>query len=333
MHSGAVAALAPTLARFGLPIAAPAHAQTQRWRHALSLFGDVKYPEGFKQFDYVNPQAPKGGSVRLIVTGTFDNFNQVVSGVRGSIAGGIAFLYNTLLVQSLDEVSTEYGLLAESVSHPDDFSSVTYRLRAQARWHDGKPVTPEDVIFSLESLKKHHPQYAAYYRHVLKAEKVGERDVHFTFDAPGNRELPLIVGQLSILPKHWYEATDASGKQRDIGVTSLEPPLGNGPYRIKEFVAGRSIVYERVKDYWGKDIPVNVGRDNFDEMRFEYFRDTTVALEAFKGDQIDFRAENSALFWATTGESCRRSPSTSGARNTRIRACVARSITHSISRR
>ena len=141
------------------------------------------------------------------------------------------------MVRSLDEVSTEYGLLAESVSHPADFSSATYRLRAEARWHDGKPVTAEDVIFSLDMLKKHHPQYAAYYRHVTKAEKTGERDVTFTFDAPGNRELPQIVGQLNVLPKHWWEGTDATGKKRDIGATTLEPPLGNGPYRIKEFIA------------------------------------------------------------------------------------------------
>ena len=203
------------------------------------------------------------------------------------------------MADALDEVSTEYGLLAESVKHPPDFSSVTYRLRADARWHDGKPVTVDDVIFSLESFKKHHPQYAAYYRHVTKVEKTGERDVTFTFDGPGNRELPLIVGQLYVLPKHWWEGTDANGNKRDIGQTRLEPPLGCGPYRVKSFVAGRTVIYERVKDYWGKDLNVNVGRDNFDELRFEYFRDTTVALEAFKGDNIDWRTENRALNWAT----------------------------------
>jgi microcin C transport system substrate-binding protein len=237
--------------------------------------------------------------VRMIAVGTFDNFNMTVSGVRGSIASGLQLIYNTLMVDALDEVSTEYGLLAEAVSHPPDFASVTYRLRADARWHDGKPVTVEDVIFSLDSFKKHHPQYMAYYRHVTKAEKTGERDVTFTFDQPGNRELPQIVGQLYVLPKHWWEGVDAAGNKRDIGATRLEPPLGSGPYRIKNFVAGRTVVYERVKDYWGKDINVNVGRDNFDEVRFEYFRDTTIALEAFKGDNIDWRTENSALNWAT----------------------------------
>jgi microcin C transport system substrate-binding protein len=196
-------------------------------------------------------------------------------------------------------VSTEYAFLAEAVRHPADFSSVTYRLRADARWHDGKPVTAEDVIFSLESFKKHHPQYSAYYRHVTNVEKTGERDVTFTFDGPGNRELPLIVGQLYVLPKHWWEGTDANGNKRDIGQTRLEAPLGSGPYRVKSFAAARTVVYERVKDYWGRDLNINVGRDNFEEIRFEYFRDTTIALEALKGDNIDWRTENSALNWAT----------------------------------
>jgi len=302
LHTGLVAAVAPALE--GLPFTQPARAQTaegaSEWRHALSLFDEVKYPPGFKQFEYVSAQAPKGGVVRMSAIGTFDNFNIAVGSVRGSLeANGIGNIYEELMVSSLDEVSTEYGLLAEAVSHPSDFSWATYRLRAEARWHDGKPVTPEDVIFSFEAYKKHDPQRGAYYRHIAKVEKVGEREVKFTFDEAGNRELPQIIGQLTILPKHWWEGTDASGKKRDIGATTLEPPLGSGPYRIKEFVAGRTVVYERVKDYWGKDVNVNIGRDNFDELRYEYFRDSTVALEAFKGDQIDFRAENSALFWAT----------------------------------
>ena len=307
IRSGLVAALAPALDRLGLPLSLPAAAQERQWRHALSLFGDdVKYPADFKHFDYVNPQAPKGGSVRMSVIGTFDNFNTAVGVTRGAIAAGIGVLgaisliYDMLLGESLDEVSADYGLLAEAVSYPPDFSSVTYRLRAQARFHDGRPVTVEDVIFSFETFKKYDPQRAAYYRHVVKAEKTGERDVTFTFDGPGNRELPLIVGQLVVLPKHWWEGSaDSSGKKRDVGATTLEPPLGGGPYRIKDFSPGRNITYERVKDYWGKDLNVNVGTNNFDEIRFEYFRDSTVALEAFKGDQIDFRLENSALFWAT----------------------------------
>src|SRR5262249_18062554 len=141
---------------------------------------------------------------------------------------------------------------------------------------------------------KHHPLYRSYYQHVTKVEKTGDRVVRFTFDETGNRELPVIIGQLVIFPKHWWEGTDASGNKRDIGATTLEPPLGSGAYRIKDFVPGRTVTYERVKDYWAKDLNVNVGKNNFDEVRFEYFRDTTVAVEAFKGDQIDFRIENSA---------------------------------------
>ena len=291
---------APGLSALGQgPVLAQGTPTDRKWEHGLSLFGEIKYPSDFKRFDYVNPNAPKGGVARQIAIGTFDNFNFVVSGVKGSLAAGIDQLYDTLTVGALDEVSTEYGLLAEAVSHPPDHSSVTYRLRAIAKWHDGKPVTPEDVIFSFESFKKNHPQMSAYYRHVVKAEKTGEREVTFTFDQPGNRELPLIVGQLNVIPKHWWEGTDAQGRKRDVSATMLEPPLGCGAYRIKEFVAGRSISYERVKDYWGKDINVNVGRDNFDELRYEYFRDATVAIEAFKADHVDWRTENSAKNWAT----------------------------------
>jgi len=287
----------------GLPIAGPARAEAATgepvWRHALSLFGNVKYPADFARFDYVNPDAPKGGVARQISIGTFDNFNPAVAGVKGSIAAAVGLIYEALTTPSEDEVSTEYGALAETMSHPDDFSSVTYRLRPQAKWHDGEPVTPDDVIFSLDSFKKYHPQYSAYYRHVVRAEKVGERDIKFTFDAPGNRELPQIVGQLTVLPKHWWEGTDSEGRTRDISATTLEKPLGSGAYRIKEFVAGRSIVLERAKDYWGRELNVNIGRHNFEELHYEYFRDSTVALEAFKGDQVDWRTENSAKNWAT----------------------------------
>jgi microcin C transport system substrate-binding protein len=277
----------------------PAQAQERVWRHGVSLFGDLKYPAGFKQFDYVNAGAPKGGTVRQVALGTFDNFNVVVEGVKGSLAAGIGFIYDTLLVSSLDEVSTEYGLLAEVVSYPDDFSSASYRLRAEAKFHDGKPVTPEDAIFSFNAFKKYSPQFAAYYRHVVKMEKTGDREITFTFDSPGNRELPQIVGQLMVLPKHWWEGSDENGNKRDIGVTTLEPPPGTGAYRIKEFSPGRNIVYQRVKDYWGGGLNVNIGRDNFDELQFEYFRDTTVAIEAFKADTVDWRTENSAKNWAT----------------------------------
>jgi microcin C transport system substrate-binding protein len=302
IRASALALATPAASTLEGLIATPARAQAgaPAWKHGLSLFGDLKYPADFKHFEYVNPKAPRGGIVRLgIAPGTFDNFNQVVSGVKGNIVAGISMVFDRLMTSSLDEVSTEYGLLAESVSHPADFSSVTYRLRPQAKWHDGNPVTPEDVIFSLAVFKKHHPQYSSYYKHVTKAEKTGEREITFTFDQPGNRELPQIVGQITVLPKHWWEAQDAQGKQRDISQTTLEVPLGNGAYRIKSFVPGRSIVYERVPDYWGNAVNVNVGTNNFDEMRFEYFRDTTVALEAFKADTFDWRTENSAKDWAT----------------------------------
>jgi microcin C transport system substrate-binding protein len=286
-----------------VPAIAPAHAQSATgdmvWRHGLSLFGDVKYPADFKRFDYVNPDAPKGGVARMISIGTFDNFNIAVAGVKGSIAPSAALIYETLMTRSQDEIATEYGLLAEAASHPDDFSWVTYRLRNEARWHDAKPVTPEDVIFSIEVLKKYSPFYASYYRHVAKVEKTGERDIKFTFDTPGNRELPTIVGELLVLPKHYWDGTDSQGRKRDISATTLEMPLGSGPYRIKEFVAGRSVKVERVKDYWGASVPAQVGHNNFDEMRFEFFRDNQVALEAFKADQADWISENSAKQWAT----------------------------------
>ncbi len=278
---------------------APAWAEEKRWRHGLSLFGEPKYPPGFAHFDYVNAAAPKGGSVREIALGTFDSFNTVVAGVKGVAAASVELIYDTLLTSALDEVSTEYGLLAEAVSYPDDFSSATYRLRAAAKWHDGQPVTPEDVIFSFNAFKTYNPRYAAYYRHVARIEKSGEHEITFIFDSPGNRELPQIVGQLHVLPQHWWEGTDKNGKKRNISETTLEPPLGSGVYRIKEFSPGRNVVYERVKDYWGRDLAVNLGVNNFDELGFEYFRDTLVALEAFRGNKVDWRSENSAKNWAT----------------------------------
>ncbi len=301
LRATAATLAAPALGGVGVAgLIGPATAQEKVWKHALSLFGDVKYPADFKNFDYVNPQAPQGGVLRSIAVGTFDNFNSVITGVKGNLAEGIELVTETLMARSLDEVSTEYGLLAEAVSFPADFSSATYRLNARAKWHDGKPVTPDDVIFSFDAFKTNSPQLGAYYRHVTKAEKTGEREITFTFDAPGNRELPTIVGELTVLPKHWWTGTDKNGNKRDITATTLEPPLGSGQYRLKEFQPGRNIVYEKVGAYWGKDLNVNVGTNNFTQMRYEYFRDYTVALEAFKGDQVDWRLENSAKDWATS---------------------------------
>src|SRR6266446_7399091 len=296
--------MAPALGLAGsLPAVETAVAQSASgepaWRHALSLFGDIKYPADFKHFDYVNPDAPKCGVARMISIGTFDNFNLAVAGVKGSIAPAAALIYETLMARSQDEVGTEYGLLAEAAAHPDDFGWVIYRLRKEARWHDGKPVTPEDVIFSFDALKKNSPMYSAYYGHIVKCEKAGEREVRFTFDSPGNRELPSIAGEVPVLPKHWWEGTDAQGRKRDVTATTLEIPLGSAAYRIKEFVAGRTVVLERVKDYWGKDLPHSIGQDNFDQLRFEFFRDDTVGREAFKADQLDWFAERSGKQWST----------------------------------
>jgi microcin C transport system substrate-binding protein len=259
--------------------------------------GSPRYPADFKHFDYVNPGAPKGGFVRFGQDGTYDSFNFIIP--RGTAAAGITLIYDTLMSSSLDEVATEYGLLAEAVRYPEDFSSVTYRLRKEARWHDGQPVTPEDVVWTFENITKLSPNYRFYYRHVTKAEKTGEREVTFTFDAPGNRELPQIVGQLVVLPKHWWTGKDAQGNARDINAGTLEPPLGGGAYRIKSFVPGRTVVYERVADYWGAKVPAKVGSENFDEIRYEYYRDETVELEAFKAGHFDFRVESSARNWAT----------------------------------
>jgi microcin C transport system substrate-binding protein len=205
----------------------------------------------------------------------------------------------TLLTSSLDEPSTEYGLVAESVWFPDDLSSVVYRLRPEARFHDGKPMTPEDVVWSMVTLKEINPQYNGYYKNVVSAEKTGDHEVTFTFSEKGNRELPLITGQLPVLPKHWWMDKDANGKQRDIKESSMEAPLGSGPYKVADVKSGVSVLLKRVEDYWGKDLPVNLGQNNLDAVEYIFFRDANVLFEAFKGDQYDFRLENSAKNWAT----------------------------------
>ena len=279
--------------------ASPALAEEPAWRHGLAMLGEPKYPAGFAHFDYVNPSAPQGGLVRFGAQGTFDNFNLFVAGIKGELENGTALVYDTLMEPAGDEVATEYGLLAEAVRHPDDFSSVTYRLRGEARWHDGRPVTPADVIFSFNTLRTNSPAYALYYRNVTKAEATGEREITFSFSEAGNRELPQIVGQIPVLPKHWWEAAGPDGRPRDPTQTTLETPLGSGPYRLKSFETGRTAVYERVPDYWGRDLNVNRGRNNFGELRYEYYRDAAVLLEAFKGDRLDWRTENVARNWVT----------------------------------
>jgi microcin C transport system substrate-binding protein len=287
---------------FGLVLGAAGVALAEgepAWRHATALVGEPKYAADFRHFDYVNPDAPKGGTARLSATGSFDTVNPVLE--KGVPAAGLGLVFEPLMVSSLDEldVSAEYGLLAEAVRYPDDVSSVTYRLRAEARWADGTPVTPEDVVWTFDRTKELDPTQRFYYLHVVKAEKTGDREVTFTFDQTGNRELPHIVGQLVILPKHWWEGTGADGKPRDIASSSLEPPMGSGPYRISRVEPGRIVVYERNPDYWGKDLPARVGTGNFDRVQFEYYRDRTVEFEAFKADKIDFWDENEARRWAT----------------------------------
>jgi microcin C transport system substrate-binding protein len=268
-----------------------------RRHHALSLLGAPQYPQGFTHFDWADPKAPKGGAVRLAALGGFDSLNPF--SIKGNAASGLAMTFDTLMVSNPDEPSAEYGLVAEWVSFPDDFASATFGLRESARFHDGKPITPEDVIFSLETLKKVHPYFNGYYRNVVKAERTGEREVTFTFDKPGNRELPHIMGQLYVLPKHYWEGKGANGEARDLANSTLEPPLGSGPYKIKSFEANRQIAYERIADYWAKDLPVWAGQNNFDEMKYVYFRDLVPAFEAFKSGDIDFWGESRASAWAS----------------------------------
>jgi len=259
--------------------------------HALSLFGDIKYPSDFPHFDYVNPNAPKGGRLRLSSIGGFDSFNGFV--VKGESAVGLGLTYDTLLESAYDEPATEYGLIAESVEVPDDYSWVTYTLREEARWHDGRPITPEDVIFSLDILKeKGLPFFRFYYGTIQEAKQIGPRQVKFIFTEAGNRELPQITGQLPILPKHYW-------KDKEFDRSTLEPPLSSGPYRVADFEANRRVVYERVPDYWGKDLPVKKGKFNFDEISFDYYRDQEVARTAFLANEFDRIAENSAKNWAT----------------------------------
>lgn len=274
-----------------------ASAEDKVWHHGVTLDDALKYPQGFARFDYVNPDAPKKGTLRLSQEGTYDTFNPVLA--KGEAAAGVALVFDTLLKSADDEVSTSYGLLAEGVSWPDDVSEATFRLRAEAKWADGQPVTPEDVIFSFNKLKEHNPLYYNYYRHVTEAVKTGERDVTFRFDEKNNRELPQILGQFSIIPKHWWEATGVDGKPRDISRTTLEPVMGSGPYKIAAFSAGSTIRYERREDYWGKDLPVNVGQNNFAAMTYTYFGDRDVEFEAFRAGNIDYWYENLAARWAT----------------------------------
>ena len=278
-------------------------ASADEWRTSDSLTGESKYGQDFKRYDYVNPDAPKGGTLNSTVVGTFDSFNPYI--VQGSPAAGLAafgggLLYDTLMEQSVDEPSVSHALVAEAFKFPDDFSSATYRLNPKAKWHDGKPITVEDVIWSFNVLKEHSPQYSHYYANVTEAVAISDREVEFRFDQKGNRELPHIMGDLVVLPKHWWEGTDASGKKRDITRPTLEAPLGSAAYRIESFKPGSQIVWARVPDYWAADVPVKVGRENFDRREYLYFQDDNAAWQAFtKGGFEDIQVENSSRRWMT----------------------------------
>ncbi len=257
----------------------------------MSLFGDLKYGPGFTHFDYTNPQAPKGGMMRYSAIGTFDTLNPFV--VNGVPAAGISQIFDTLSASAEDEPASEYGLVAKTIDLAPDKLSVLYTLRQEAHFHDGTPMTPADVIWTFDTLqKKGLPAYREYYGDVTKVVPEGDRGVRFYFKSAKNRELPQILGQMPVLSKAYWSG-------RDFEKTTLTPPLGSGPYTIKSVDPGRSITYSRVKDYWGADLPVNKGRYNVDTIRYDYYRDATIALEAFKAGQYDVRLENSSKDWAT----------------------------------
>ncbi len=259
--------------------------------HAIAMNGVPRYGPGFSHFDYVNPNAPRGGELRASAIGTFDSFNPFIS--KGVAATGMGLVYDTLTVASDDEPFTQYGLVAETIEYPADRSWVVFHINPAARFQDGTPITAEDVVFSFEVLTdKANPLYRRYYANVTGAEAVDRLSVKFSFDGTHNQELPLIVGQLPVIPAHVWQG-------RNFFRTSLDIPVGSGPYRVAEFQAGRSVSYERVTDYWAKDLPVCRGRYNFDRIRYDYYRDSTIALESFKAGNYDFRLETSAKDWAT----------------------------------
>jgi microcin C transport system substrate-binding protein len=259
--------------------------------HGLSLFGELKYPPDFKNFEYVDPHAPSGGSMRFSAIGTYDTLNPYV--IKGVPAAGIGLTADTLTVASEDEPGSEYGLVADRIDLAQDKLSVLYTLRKEARFHDGSPMTPDDVVWTFNTLReKGHPMYRSYYGDVTKVEEEGERAIRFHFKSAENRELPQILGQMPVLSKKYWA-------DRDFSKTTLDPPLGSGPYKIEALDPGRSITYRRVADYWAADLPVNKGRHNVDVMRYDYYRDGTIALEAFKAGQYDIRRENSSKNWAT----------------------------------
>ena len=262
------------------------------WQHGLSLFGKPELPRGFAHFPYVNESAPKGGSLRIAAIGSFDNLNQFT--IKGNAASGLGLIHDTLMTGSLDEASAGYGLIAEAVKHVADYSSVSFRLNKNAKFSDGSPITADDVAFSLTALKKAHPFYRAYYADVVGYDIAGPHEITFRFGQKGNRELPMILGQLPILKKAYWNA-----EGRSLAETSLDIPPVSGAYEIAKLDAGRAITYQRRADYWAKDLNVNIGKNNIDRVTYVYFGDDTVAFEALKAGEIDFRREFSSRVWAT----------------------------------
>jgi microcin C transport system substrate-binding protein len=283
-----------TLAACGLSLALGAGAAAAEPRHGLSIFGELKYAPDFKHFAYVNPSAPKGGRMTLVgpaAIRSFDSFNGFI--LKGDAAQGLGLLYDSLMVGSGDEPASAYGLLAETADVAPDGRSVVFKLRPEARFADGSPVTAADVVFTVETLKtKGHPTYRILLRDVVEVKALDPLTVRFAFQGELVRDLPLTVAGLSILPKAYYDT-------QPFDETTLKPPLGSGPYAIGDFKQGAHVTYKRRADYWAKDLPVNRGRNNFDELRFEYYQDRTAELESLKGGGIDLREEFTAKDWVT----------------------------------
>lgn len=265
-------------------------------RHAIAKIGDPAVPADYKHFDWVNPAAPKGGTVTLSSVGSFDSLNG--HSFKGLPAPAIGLIDATLMAPSPDEPATAYGLIAEWIVVPPDRSSATFGLRKGARFSDGQPITVEDVIFSFEEQKKAHPAFALNFKDISAVEKTGPNEVTFRFTRKGSRELPYIAGLIAVIPKHYWTGKDTKGEARDLSRTTLEAPVSSGPYRVKSVDGGRSIIYERIADWWGRDLPVNVGQYNFDEIRYIAFRDDVPEFEALKAGEIELREENSSRKWA-----------------------------------
>ncbi|MBM5782185.1 MAG: ABC transporter substrate-binding protein [Pelagibacterales bacterium] len=274
-----------------LLIANSAYSSNQ-FEHGISIFADLKYQKKFKYFDYVNPKAPKKGSVKFGVEGTFNSLNPFI--LKGISAAGLSYAYESLMEGSDDEISSYYGLIAESVKLSDDKYSIEFKIRKEARWHDGSKITADDVVFTFNKLiSDGHPSYKMIYREVKNVEKIDSHHVKFNFKTNQNRDLPLIVASMTVLPKHFFEKVD-------FNKTTLDPILGSGPYKIKKVDIGKSITFARNKNYWAENLPINKGRYNFDEITFDYYRDNNVLVEAFKAQKYDFRQENISRNWANS---------------------------------